>query len=95
RITIGNTVDAHRLNLANLLDASLDQRQQIIGASFLSVSDAATVIRPGALLDASGTSALLDRNAGLNPSTGASPYLQASNGGAISLSSASALYLDG
>jgi filamentous hemagglutinin family protein len=49
------------------------------------------VIRKGALLDASGTSAVLDQRTG----SGARPVTVASDGGAIVLKSANNLYVDG
>ncbi len=55
------------------------------------------VIRPGAVLDASGTSALIDPNAGRSPTSFAAgaPFMLASNGGSISLDSLAAIYNDG
>ncbi len=58
------------------------------------------VVRPGAVLDASGTSALIDPDAGTTPSllqsaSAVSPISVASNGGAITLSSYSGIYVDG
>ncbi len=55
-----------------------------------SVPDSFVVIRPGALLDASGTSAVLDQGAGLPAGT-----TVASKGGSIVLKSNQGLYLDG
>ncbi|MDE1172717.1 MAG: filamentous hemagglutinin N-terminal domain-containing protein, partial [Parvibaculaceae bacterium] len=54
-------------------------------------SDAFIVVRPGALLDASGTSATLDVISGAT----ATPTMVASDGGAINLYSAAGIYLDG
>ncbi|RIX85270.1 filamentous haemagglutinin family protein [Acidovorax cavernicola] len=56
--------------------------------------EAFVVVRPGALLDASGTRADLDPGAG-GPRGVASPVAVASNGGTIVLSSSQGLYLDG
>ncbi|MDP9881268.1 filamentous hemagglutinin family protein [Variovorax boronicumulans] len=56
--------------------------------------EAFVVIRPGALLDASGTRADLDPGAG-GPRGLTSPVPVASNGGTIVLSSSQGLYLDG
>ncbi|QUS40031.1 filamentous hemagglutinin N-terminal domain-containing protein [Tardiphaga alba] len=53
--------------------------------------DIAVVIRPGALLDASGTRAMLD----VSGPNGHTPIEVASNGGTIVLKSAHSLYLDG
>jgi filamentous hemagglutinin family protein len=68
-------------------------------------TDAFVVIRPGAILDASGTSAVLDLFAGATPPQsfgGASGSIlqqdliyAASNGGAITLSSYDGIYIDG
>jgi filamentous hemagglutinin family protein len=58
-------------------------------------SDAFIVIRPGARLDASGTSAIIDLSAGASPSTPSRPRLVASNGGSIGLYSDNGIYLDG
>ena len=68
-------------------------------------TDAFVIIRPGAILDASGASAVLDLNAGANPTeslggTSVSivqrdPVYAASNGGSISLSSYDGIYIDG
>ncbi len=68
-------------------------------------TDAFVIIRPGATLDASGTQAVLDLNAGANPlqnmmgpaTTAFSTDLVqvSSNGGSISLSSYDGIYIDG
>lgn len=59
-------------------------------------TDAYIVIRPGALVDASGASTTLDPAAGLINDLGVgSPSLVASDGGAITLRSFSGLHLDG
>jgi filamentous hemagglutinin family protein len=68
-------------------------------------TDAFVIIRPGATLDASGTQAVLDLNAGANPlqnmmgpaTTAVSTDLVqvSSNGGSISLSSYDGIYIDG
>jgi filamentous hemagglutinin family protein len=58
-------------------------------------SDAFIVIRPGARLDASGASAVLDLSAGLSSATPAQPTLVASDGGSIGLYSNNGMYLDG
>jgi filamentous hemagglutinin family protein len=68
-------------------------------------TDAFVIIRPGATLDASGTHAVLDLNAGANPlqnmigpaTTGVStdPVQVSSNGGSISLSSYDGIYVNG
>ncbi|MFH0129863.1 filamentous hemagglutinin family protein [Variovorax sp. VaC1] len=57
-------------------------------------ADVFTVIRPGALLDASGTSAVLDP-VGNAPGRAPAPVTVASNGGTIVLKSNHGLYLDG
>jgi filamentous hemagglutinin family protein len=67
----------------------------IIGSTFDFI-----VIRPGAVLDASGTSALINPGAGFNPTSfgsgNPSPLvLVASNGGSITLSSYNGIYADG
>ncbi len=53
--------------------------------------DIAVIVRPGALLDASGTRAMLD----IADATGVAPVEVASNGGTIVLKSTHSLYLDG
>jgi filamentous hemagglutinin family protein len=53
------------------------------------------VIRPGAVLDASGASALIDPNAGTDTATLGSPFTLAGNGGSIALDSYSGIYNDG
>jgi filamentous hemagglutinin family protein len=68
-------------------------------------ADAFIIVRPGATIDASGTSAVLDLFAGQNPSQSSmgaptstletAPVYVASNGGSISLSSYDGIYLDG
>ncbi|MBR1218972.1 filamentous hemagglutinin family protein [Bradyrhizobium sp. U87765 SZCCT0131] len=58
-------------------------------------TDAFIVIRPGAVVDASGTSAWIDLAAGQSPRMASQPTLVASNGGAITLASNSGMYLDG
>ncbi|MFJ3048530.1 filamentous hemagglutinin family protein [Herbaspirillum chlorophenolicum] len=62
-------------------------------------TSAFVVIRSGAMLDASGASAVIDLNAGRNPGAGsdspaAAPFLLAGNGGSISLDSTSGIYID-
>ena len=68
-----------------------------IGGTAKNPSAALLIIRPGAQLDASGTSATIDLNAGSQPvlTTGPGSVLQASNGGAIQLASTSGIALDG
>lgn len=66
----------------------------------LASTPAFVIIRPGAVLDASGTSATVDFAAGTSPSsldqiTSSGPELVASNGGSIALSSYSGLYIEG
>lgn len=63
------------------------------GANPPVASDAFVIIRPGAVLDASGTSATLDL---LSPGqSSGEPVLDATDGGTIGLYSASGIYLDG
>jgi filamentous hemagglutinin family protein len=65
---------------------------------FQSTSDF-IVIRPGAVLDASGANALIDPNAGagagLSDGSFGAPFTLASNGGSIALDSLSGIYNDG
>lgn len=71
------------------------------GSGVVISTDALVILRPGAELDASGTSAVIDPRAGTVPAlTGAfagpaGPTTVASNGGTISFSSYDGLYLDG
>jgi len=75
------------------------------GSGDLISTDAFVIIRPGATLDASGASAVLDLDAGINPlqnmmgptrSTVPRDLVQVgSNGGLISLSSYDGIYIDG
>ncbi len=63
-------------------------------------TEAFVVIRPGALLDANGAAATIDLAAGTNPSifpktVSGGTTLDATDGGTISLSSYSGLYIDG
>ncbi len=58
-------------------------------------SDAFIVIRPGARLEASGASAMIDLSAGLSPTVPSRPTLVASNGGSIGLYSNNGMILDG
>ncbi|MGO4712703.1 filamentous haemagglutinin family protein [Bradyrhizobium sp. 2TAF24] len=69
----------------------------VIGGTAVSdqATDAFIVIRPGAVVDASGTSAWIDLAAGQSPRMPSQPTLVASNGGAITLASNSGMYLDG
>ncbi|WP_456640315.1 filamentous haemagglutinin family protein [Bradyrhizobium sp. USDA 10063] len=60
-----------------------------------SLTPAFVIIRPGAVLDASGASATIDLAAGGNPLTGSDVRTLASNGGAIALASTTGLVLDG
>ncbi len=62
-----------------------------LGGSGNSASEAFIIIRPGALLDASGASGVID----VASASGLQPTMVASDGGAISLYSASGMYLDG
>ncbi|OYU85849.1 MAG: filamentous hemagglutinin, partial [Bradyrhizobiaceae bacterium PARB1] len=57
--------------------------------------NAFVVIRPGALLDASGTSAVLDIPRSGLQKTSTPPFAVASNGGTIVVKSSNGLYLDG
>ncbi|WP_140718658.1 filamentous haemagglutinin family protein [Pseudomonas sp. Hp2] len=57
-------------------------------------SDRFLIVRPGAVLDASGTSAVLDI-AGTGLSSSVQPHTIATDGGSIVLRSANGLYLDG
>ena len=57
-------------------------------------TDAQIIIRPGAVLDASGTSATIDQDAGWATDS-SDPVLDATNGGTISLSSYTGIYNDG
>ncbi len=66
-----------------------------VGSSMPIASDAFIVIRPGALLDASGTSATLDLISGGTGGFGKAPVQVASDGGTIGLYTALGLYLDG
>jgi filamentous hemagglutinin family protein len=68
---------------------------------YLSTTDF-IVIRPGAILDASGASAIIDPNAGADTNAGlpggaslGAPFMLASDGGSIALDSLSGIYLDG
>ncbi len=58
-------------------------------------TDVQIVIRPGARLDASGTSAVIDQSAGLSPAAATGPLTLASNGGSISLGSIFSIFTDG
>ncbi len=58
-------------------------------------ADAFVVIRPGAVLDASGTVAEIDLSAGTNPATSRQPVIVASDGGSITLRSYDGLYVEG
>ncbi|WP_454632794.1 filamentous haemagglutinin family protein [Bradyrhizobium cenepequi] len=60
-----------------------------------SLTPAFVIIRPGAVLDASGTSATIDLAAGGNPLAGSDVRALPSNGGAITLASTTGLVLDG
>ncbi len=61
------------------------------GDGYLIASDTFVIVRPGALLDASGTSAVLD----ITSRGGTVPTQVASDGGTIALYSALGLYIDG
>ncbi|WP_152535493.1 filamentous haemagglutinin family protein [Bradyrhizobium sp. Ai1a-2] len=63
------------------------------GARIAQAAEAFVVVRPGAVLDASGTSAVIDFAAGLKADS--QPVTVASNGGTIALNSFNGLYLDG
>ncbi|AXK79310.1 filamentous hemagglutinin N-terminal domain-containing protein [Pseudolabrys taiwanensis] len=62
-----------------------------LGGANGTASDAFVVIRPGALLDASGTAATID----ILDGNGATPTVVASDGGSIALNSNSGIYIDG
>lgn len=59
------------------------------------IAGATVVIRPGALIDASGASASIDLAAGPNPAAVSDIRTVASHGGSITLASSSGLMLDG
>ncbi|MBR1223208.1 filamentous hemagglutinin family protein [Bradyrhizobium sp. U87765 SZCCT0131] len=65
------------------------------GTISLNGGGAFVVLRPGAELNADGTQVAIDLSAGTRGSTPSQPLNLASNGGSISLSSWSGLYLDG
>ncbi|MCK9917129.1 filamentous hemagglutinin family protein, partial [Microbacteriaceae bacterium K1510] len=65
------------------------------GDGVAQAAEAFIVIRPGALLDASGTSAAIDIPTGPALSRASTPVTVASNGGSIALNSFNGLYLDG
>ncbi|WP_160168976.1 filamentous hemagglutinin N-terminal domain-containing protein [Bradyrhizobium sp. Ai1a-2] len=58
-------------------------------------AEAFVVVRPGAVLDASGTSAVIDLPARTGLGVGSTPLTLASNGGTIALNSLNGLYIDG
>lgn len=60
-----------------------------------SITTATVVIRPGAVLDASGASASIDLAAGANPAARSDVRTLARHGGSITLASTSGLVLDG
>ncbi|HEY4317902.1 MAG TPA: filamentous hemagglutinin family protein, partial [Herbaspirillum sp.] len=62
-----------------------------LGGSAGGASDAFIIVRPGAVLDASGAAGMID----VRSPSGSQPTMVASDGGAISLYSASGIYLDG
>ncbi|MCK9919220.1 filamentous hemagglutinin family protein [Microbacteriaceae bacterium K1510] len=62
------------------------------GAGIAQAADAFVVVKSGALLDASGASAVIDLP---NADGGSTPVMVASNGGTIALNSFNGLYLDG
>jgi filamentous hemagglutinin family protein len=80
--TYGRVADGGTISIGGALD------WEKTGAA--DVPEAFVVVRPGALLDASGTSAVLARGAGA-----ATPVTVASKGGSIILKSGQGLYLDG
>jgi filamentous hemagglutinin family protein len=61
----------------------------------LGSSDAFIVVRPGALLDASGASATFDAAAMLGANAGNGPLTVSSNGGTIAMTSYDGIYADG
>jgi filamentous hemagglutinin family protein len=65
------------------------------GSITLGPTDDFVVIRPGALLDASGSRAAVDLAAGSGPGATARPTVLAGAGGSISLQSSSGIYIDG
>jgi filamentous hemagglutinin family protein len=65
------------------------------GTITLGPSDAFVVIRPGAVLDASGSQAAVDLSAGTNPTASSQPTLLAGAGGSITLQSSTGIYIDG
>jgi filamentous hemagglutinin family protein len=72
----------------------------IIGSDNDPATDAMIVIRPGALLDASGASVALDVETNTNTNAGAGAHhigtvIDAGNGGSIALSSYNGIYVDG
>jgi filamentous hemagglutinin family protein len=58
-------------------------------------TDAFIIVRPGAVLDASGASAAIDLAAGTSPTAVSQPVTIAGNGGSIALSSYDGIYVDG
>lgn len=71
-------------------DLTLDEKG-LLG----SITTASVVIRPGAVLDASGASASVDLGAGANPLARSDVRIVAGQGGAITLASSTGLVLDG
>ncbi|OYU88227.1 MAG: filamentous hemagglutinin [Bradyrhizobiaceae bacterium PARB1] len=67
-----------------------------IGSGALKAAETFVIVRPGAVLNASGTIAMLDldSNGGISRSSG-TPQLVASQGGLISVASKNGLFLDG
>ncbi|QOT82184.1 filamentous hemagglutinin family protein (plasmid) [Cupriavidus basilensis] len=65
------------------------------GDGIAQAAEAFIVIRPGAVLDASGTSTMIDLPTGSTPGGQSRPLALASNGGTIALNSFNGLYLDG
>ncbi|WP_233022236.1 filamentous haemagglutinin family protein [Rhodopseudomonas boonkerdii] len=75
----------------------MDGGSILIGGSGVNdqASHAFIVIRPGALLDASGAAATFDLSAGLSSSAPSRPTFIAGNGGTIGLFSNNGIYIDG
>jgi filamentous hemagglutinin family protein len=92
-------------NAGSIILGSVGGTETVGGFSNLISTDAFVIIRPGATLDASGTSAVLDLFAGENPvesdngTSGSSLQTErvyvASDGGSISMSSYDGIYIDG
>lgn len=84
----GSILDGGNIILGREI-AGRDDRNELIS------TDAFVIVRSGAVLEASGATASIDLNAGLNPGLPSRSTQVSSNGGQISLSSTSGLYMDG